>query len=166
MRVMRRFAAALVVLLAFSVTAAAAQPSPQSVTATKLKTTFKAMTGDKLVPNKKFAYPGHYVAFDAGPQSIARKAKYGTFTVYLVTGADVEAEVTDLLADSRTGQLGAPGPGKIYWEAGSTIYGDLYWQAKKRYGQKVVLWWIGSKPVKKTERSFKRLHAVLTKAAS
>jgi hypothetical protein len=162
---MRRFAAVLVVLLAFSVTAAAAQPSTQSVTATKLKTTFKAMTGDKLVPNTKFAYPGHYVAFDAGPQSIARKAKYGTFTVYLVTGADVEADVTYLLADARTGVLGTAGPGKIYWESGTTLYGDKYWLAKRRYGANVVLHWTGSNPVKKTTRSFKRLHAVLAKAS-
>ncbi len=166
MRVMRRFAAALVVLLAFSATVAAAQPDAQSVTATQLKAKFKAMTGDKLVANKKFAYAGHYVAFDAGPQSIARKAKYGTFTVYLVTGADVEAEVTDLLADVRTGVLGTPGAGKIYWEAATTLYGDKYWLAKRRYGQNVVLHWAGSKPVKKTDRTFKRLHTVLTKATS
>lgn len=166
MKLMRRFAGALVLALALSATVAVAQPSATSPTAAQLKAQFKQSTGDKLVVNKKFAYPGHYAAFDAGPQSIARKGKYGTFTVYLVTGADVEAEVTDLLADAHTGVLGAPGPGKIYWEAGSTVYGDKYWMAKRRYGEKVVLWWIGSKQVKKTDRSFKRLHTVLTKATS
>ena len=125
---------------------------------------FKKSTGDRLLVNKKMSYPGHYRAYDAGVATIARKGKYGTFTVYLVTGADVEAEVTDLLADGRTGVLGAPGAGSIYWEAGSTLYGDLYWMAKKRYGENVVLWWIGSKPVKKTDKTFKRLHAALMKA--
>jgi hypothetical protein len=37
--------------------------------------------------------------------------------------------------------------------------------AKKRYGGNVVLWWIGSKPVKKTDKTFKRLHTALLKAA-
>jgi hypothetical protein len=166
MRVMRRLAAALVVLFALSASIAAAQPGSATVTGTQLKAKFKASTGDKLLVNRKISYPGHYVAFDAGAASIAKKAKYGTFTIYLVTGADVEAEVTDLLADAHTGVLGTPSAGKIYWEAGSTLYGDLYWMAKRRYGDNVVLWWIGSKPVKKTDASFKRLHTFLTKATS
>ena len=163
---MRRFAGALVVLLAFAAPAAVAQPSAPSLPAAQLKAQFKQSTGDKLLVNKKFSYPGHYLAFDAGVATIARKGKYGTFTVYLVTGADVEAEVTDLLADGHTGVLGTPGPGRIYWEAGTTLYGDQYWMAKRRYGENVVLWWIGSKPVKKTDKTFKRLHTVLTKATS
>ena len=175
MILMRRLAAALstslavpatMILLALSATAAVAQPSVPGLTAAQLQQRFKKATGDKLVVNRKVSYAGHYVAFDVGAASIARKAKYGTFTVYLVTGADVEAEVTDLLADGHTGVLGTPSAGKIYWEYGKTLYGDPYWMAKRRYGTNVVLWWIGSKPVKKTDRTFKRLHTTLTKATS
>ncbi len=166
MILMRRLAAALLVLFAVSATAALAQPSATSVTAAQLQQKFRKSTGDKLVVNRKASYPGHYVAFDVGAASIAKKAKYGTFTVYLVTGADVEAEVNDLLADGHTGVLGTPSAGNIYWEYGKTVYGDAYWMAKRRYGSNVVLWWIGSKPVKKTDRTFKRLHTTLTKATS
>lgn len=164
MVVMRRFVEALVIVLAFSVGAAAAQPSASGVTTLQLQTRFKQITGDKLVVDTRGGYPGHYKAFNVGVQTIARKAKYGTFTIYLVTGANVDAEVTELLNDSHTGTLGTPGPGNIYWEQGSTVFGDIYWQAKRRYGANVVLWWIGSSPVKKTDASWKRLHTALTKA--
>ena len=166
MILMRRLAAVLLVLFAVSATAALAQPSATSVTAAQLQQKFRKSTGDKLVVNRKTSYAGHYVAFDVGAASIARKAKYGTFTVYLITGTDVEAEVNDLLADGHTGVLGTPSAGNIYWEYGKTVYGDTYWMAKRRYGSNVVLWWIGSKPVKKTDRTFKRLHTTLTKATS
>jgi hypothetical protein len=160
---MGRFAAVAAVVLALVAATAFAQPSATSVTAAQLTSTFKRTTGDKLVVNRKMSYPGHYKAFDAGPISIARKAKYGQFTVYLVMG-DVEAEAENLLGDSRTGMLGTPGPGGIYWEEGTTLYGDHFWMAKKRYGSNVVLWWIGSNPVKKTDATFKRLHKTLTAA--
>ncbi len=161
---MSRFAAVAAVVVAVVAATALAQPSASRVTAAQLTTAFKKSTGDKLLVNRKMSYPGHYVAYDAGVATIARKGKYGTFTVYLVTGPDVEAEVTDLLADGHTGVLGAPGAANIYWESGSTVYGDQYWLAKKRYGENVVLWWIGSKSVKKTDKTFKRLHAALLKA--
>jgi hypothetical protein len=35
--------------------------------------------------------------------------------------------------------------------------------AKRRYGGDVVLTWIGSKPVKKTDSTWARLHTALTK---
>jgi hypothetical protein len=165
MFVMRRFVEVLAIVLAFSVGAAAAQTPASGVTALQLQTGFKRITGDKLVVNRNSTYAGHYKAFDLGVPTIARKAKYGTFTVYLVTGTDVETEVKELLADSHTGMLGTPGAGSIYWEYGSTIHGDFYWMAKRRYGANVVLWWIGSKPVKKTDLSWKRLHTALTKIA-
>jgi hypothetical protein len=161
---MRHAAAALAVLLVTAASVALAQ-APANVTAAQLTASFRKSTGDKLVLNKKMSYPGHYRAYDVGAVSIARKAKYGTFTVYLVTGSDLEAEVKDLLADGHTGALGTPGAANIYWESGKTIYGDQYWMAKKRYGGNVVLWWIGSKPVKKTDKTFKRLHTALLKAA-
>jgi hypothetical protein len=160
---MGRSAAVAAVVLVLVAATAFAQPSATGVTAAQLTSTFKRVNGDKLVVNRKMSYPGHYMAFDVGPISIARKAKYGQFTVYLVSG-DVEAEVEGLLGDSHTGMLGAPGPGGIYWEDGTTLYGDRYWMAKKRYGANVVLWWIGSNPVKKTDASFKRLHKSLSVA--
>jgi hypothetical protein len=163
---MRRSAAiATIVLTCVSLLAVAqASPGATDTTAAQLTARFKQATGDKLVKNTKISYPGHYIAYDVGPASIARKAKYGTFTIHLVTGPDVEAEVDDLLADGHTGVLGTPGPSNIYWEAGSTIYGDKYWLAKKRYGANVVLWWISSKPVKRIDATFKRLHTALLRA--
>ena len=161
---MRRLGIALVLALVFSAVAAAAQTDASGISASQLKTRFKQTTGAKLVVNRRSTYPGHYVAFDLGAPSIANKARYGTFTVYLVTGPDVEAETTDLLADGHTGVLGTPGPGNIYWEFGKTVYGDAFWLAKHRYGANVVLWWIGEKPVKKTDATFRRLHTALTKA--
>ena len=164
MGVMSRFGGVAAVVVAVLAATALAQPTESSVTASELTSAFKRSTGDKLLVNRKMSYPGHYKAYDAGVATIARQGKYGTFTVYLVTGADVEAEVTSLLADGRTGVLGAPAAANIYWEPGTTLYGDKYWLAKKRYGENVVLWWIGSKPVKKTDKTFKRLHTTLTAA--
>jgi len=167
MSVMRRFAGVIAVVLALAATLAVAHASTSAtITAAQLTTRFKQSTGDKLLPNKNASYAGHYKAYDRGPPSIANKGKYGIFTVYLVAGGDVEADLTDLLADAHTGVLGKPGPGNIYWEEGKTIHGDEYWLAKRRYGENVVLWWIGSKAVKKTDKTFKRLHTTLTKAVA
>jgi hypothetical protein len=160
---MRRLVIALASVLVAAAAAASSTASP-ATTATQLTTRFKAATGEKLVASKPKSYTGHYRAYDLGVQTIARKARWGTFTVYLVTGADTEAEVTDLLADSHTGALGQPTAGGIYWESGTTIHGDKFWMAKRRYGQNVVLWWIGSSGVKKTDATFKRLHTALTAA--
>lgn len=163
MRRMRRLVFALLAMLVLTAGAAAITASP-ATTATQLMTRFKKATGEKLILNKTRSYAGHYKAYDLGVQTTTRKARWGTFTVHLVTGADVEAEATDLLADSHTGALGKLGPGNIYWESGTTVYGDKFWMAKRRYGQNVVLWWIGSTPVKKTDATFKRLHTALTAA--
>jgi hypothetical protein len=146
------------------VTLVATSAAAPTTTAYQLTTRFKQATGVKLVPNKRSSYTGHYKAYDLGAVTIASKARYGTFTVFLVTGGDVEADVTDLLADSHTGALGTPAAGGIHWESGTTISGERFWQAKKRYGQNVVLWWIGSTPVKKTDASFARLNKALVSA--
>jgi hypothetical protein len=162
---MRRFAAVALFVLACAIPLAVAQAAPEAgITAAQLTARFKQATGDKLVPNRRMAYAGHYRAFDVGVQTIAKKGKYGTFTIYLVTGADVEDEVGELLADGRTGVLGTPGASNIYWEAGTTLHGDRYWLAKKRYGTNVVLWWYGETSVRKIDKTFKRLHAALLKA--
>ena len=116
--------------------------------------------------NPRASYAGHYRAYDLGVATFAKRGKWGTFTVYLVTGADVEADVTDLLSDTRTGVLATPTAGGIYWEQGATLQGQVYWQAKRRYGQNVVVTWIGSSATKKLDASWKRLHAALTKATS
>ena len=160
---MLRLLAVSVVALVLPALVCASAPGP-TVTAWQVSTRFKQATGDRLLVNKKASYPGHYTALDLGAVSIAKKARYGTVTVYVVTDPDVEAAVTDLLADGHTGVLAQPGLGNIYWESGTTMYGDRYWLAKRRYGVNVVLWWIGATPVKKTDASFRRMHAALTKA--
>jgi hypothetical protein len=152
---------AMLALASLLTTTSLAAPT---TTASQLTKRFKTSTGQKLVPNGQQSYPGHFKAYDGGIQTAALKARFGTFTVYLVTAADVEAEVTRLLSDSHTGQLGAPSAGKIYWEQGVTLQGVNYWQAKRRYGQNVVVKWIGASPAKKTDATWKRLHAALTAA--
>jgi hypothetical protein len=154
----------LCAMFALAAVTATASVATSATTSTQLTTRFKAATGQKLAVNKQKSYAGHYRAYDGGVQTATLRARYGTFTVYLVTAADVEAEMTDLLADSHTGQLGTRSAGGIYWEQGVSLYGDKYWQAKRRYGQNVVLAWIGSTPVKKTDATWKRLHAALTAA--
>ena len=161
MRCMRR-ALVLTVLIALVVTTAASAAS--TTTAGQLTTRFKAATGIRLLVNKDTSYAGHYKAYDLGAQSVATRARWGTFTVYLVTGADVDADVTRLLADTRTGVLGTPTAGGIYWEQGATLQGQVYWQAKRRYGQNVVVTWIGPSAAKKTDAAWKRLHGALVKA--
>jgi hypothetical protein len=160
---MRRvvYLAAMLVLAAGLATTSVAAPS---TTASQLTKRFKTATAEKLVRNGQFSSPGHYVAYDLGVQTPAKKAKWGTFTVFLVTGADVETEVTSLLKNTRTGELDPATAAGIYWESGSSVFGGLYWQAKKRYGQNVVVKWIGSSGTKKLDASWKRLHTALTKA--
>jgi hypothetical protein len=161
---MRRFAAlALLALACMIPLAVASASSGAGITAAQLTSGFKKATGDRLLLNTKVSYAGHYKGYDLGVPTIAKKGKYGTFTIYLVTGADVDADVEDLLSNSYTGTLDTPGPSNIYWEPGTTLYGDKYWLAKKRYGANVVLWWICEKPVKKVDRTFKRLHTTLLK---
>jgi hypothetical protein len=152
-----------VAVLACGVGAQAAAPK---LTPFQVKMRLAKATGEKVVVSKRASYPRHYVALDFGVETFAKKARYGTFTVYVVTGSDVEAEITDLLADGHTGVLGKPGRGAIHWESGTTIHGDRFWLAKRRYGANVVLWWIGSKPVRKTDATWGRLHRALVKATS
>jgi hypothetical protein len=159
-----RFAALALLVLACSVPLGVAQASPSAgVTGAQLTRGFKKATGDRLLLNKKISNPGSYRAYDLGVPSIAKKGKYGTFTIYLVAAADPDAVVEDLLSDSYTDKLGTPGPSNIYWEAGTTLYGDKYWLAKKRYGANIVLWWMSEAPVKKVDATFKRLHTTLLK---
>jgi hypothetical protein len=159
----RFYASLFSVLLLLVVGVASAEPSAARLNATQLTTKFKAATGEKLKLNTRSSYPGHFKAYDLGVATIANRGRWGTFTVYLVTGPDVEAEVTDLLADGHTGVLETPTAGGIYWERGATLYGDRYWLAKKRYGSNVVLWWTTTSEAKKTDATFKRLHAALRK---
>jgi hypothetical protein len=161
---MRRTAVFLCALLVVVAMTASASVASSSTSASQLTKRFKTATGQKLVRNPQLSYAGHYVTYDLGVPTAAKKAVWGTFSVHLVTGADVETEVTNLLKNSRTGTLGQPTSAGIYWEAGTTIYGDPFFQAKKRYGQNVVLKWIGPSGKKKLDASWKRIHAALTKA--
>ena len=124
----------------------------------------QAVDGRQAGPQPEDVVLGPLQGVRHRPVSIANKGKYGQFTVYLVIGTDLETEVTGLLVDAIPASSVRPAPGRIYWEAGTTLYGDKYWMAKRRYGDNVVLWWIGSNPVKKTDRTFKRLHTTLTAA--
>lgn len=165
MRSMSRTARVLLAtaLLAAVVWSAEAAPAG-AVTAGQLAARFKGITGDKLLVSKKSSSAGHSVELDLGMPSISKQARYGQFTIYVVSGADFEAEVAELLKDAHTGKLGTPGLGNIHWESGSTLAGDRFWLAKRRYGANVVVWWIGTG--KKTDASFTRLHRALTAAVA
>ncbi len=154
----------LVAMLALASLLTTTSVAAPTTTASQLTKRFKTATGQKLVLNKQQSYAGHYKAYDLGFSTAANKARWGTFTVYLATAADVDAEVTDLLSDSHTGMLGTPSAGGIYWEQSVTLQGLSYWQAKRRYGQNVVVKWIGPTSAKKTDATWKRLHTALTKA--
>ena len=144
-------AGAVAALLAVSASAATVALTPGQVVAR-----FRMATGGKLLVDPRANYPGHYTALGVA-QSISNIGKFGRFTIYVVAPGD-EEDVTRLLADGRTGVLGVAGPSAIYWESGSTMGGDHYWLAKKRYGN-LVLWWYGT--AKKVDPAFKRLHRAL-----
>ncbi len=152
---------AMLALAAATATSSVAAPSTSSSQLTKR---FKAATGMRLVPSSPQSYAGHYRAYDLGLQTATNRARYGTFTIFLVTAADVDGEVTGLLSDAHSGMLGKPAAGGIYWEQGVSLHGDPYWQAKRRYGQNVVLKWIGPSGTKRTDATWKRLHTALTVA--
>jgi hypothetical protein len=156
------YVAGMLALAAVMTTSSVAAPS---TTASQLTKRFKTATGEKLVRNTQVSYAGHYVAYDLGVPTPAKKAKWGTFTVYLVTGASLDTEVQDLLKNTRTGMLEKPTAGGVYWESGTTIYGQQYWQAKKRYGQNVVVKWIGPSGAKKLDAAWTRLHTALVRAS-
>lgn len=136
--------------------------SATDLTAGQASARFGELTGERLIVNRRASLPGRYVALDLGTPSAAKRARYGTFTVYVVTAADRDAQVADLLADGHTGAVGTAGLGGIHWEAGSTLRGERYWLAKRRYGANVVLWWIGTADRRQTDASFRRLHRPLT----
>jgi hypothetical protein len=153
----------LAAMLALAAVMTTSSVAASSTTASQLTKRFKTTTGEKLVRNTQISSPGHYVAYDLGVQTPAKKAKWGAFTLFLVTGADLEAEVTALLKNTRTGMLDAP-TGGVYWESGASVLGGQYWQAKKRYSQNVVVKWIGPTGAKKLDAAWKRLHTALLKA--
>jgi hypothetical protein len=159
----KRFVPFLALVVALSL-GAAVSAAATATTPKQLTTSFKRTTGQKLLVNKLKSTPGSYVAYDLGTPSISSRAKWGTFTIYVVTAADAATQVTKLLSDTHTGMLGTPTAAKIYWEQGSTLQGTPFWMAKRQYGTNVVVQWIGSQPVKKTDASWKRLHTALMAA--
>jgi hypothetical protein len=152
--------AALSVALAAAVGTATGASS--AVTVTQLKSGFKKATGQALVVDRARSSAGHYTAFNLGLQTATKQARYGTFTIFLVTGGDVPGDVQRLLMDPHTGQPGTPGAGGIVWEKGVTMTGTSTWTAKRPYGSNVVIWWTTTTPVKKTDRTWTALHKALT----
>jgi hypothetical protein len=141
-------------------TVASAQAAPGNVTAAQLKAGFKKATGQKLVVDSVRSSAGSYTAFNLGTPTFTRLARYGNFTIFLVSG-DVATNVDGLLTDQRTGQLEPPASGGIHWEHGASLGGGLTWTAKHLYGSNVVLWWTTSQDVKKTDRTYATLHKAL-----
>ena len=142
--------------------AAGASGAPSTVTVAQLKSGFKKATGQALVVDRERSNPGHYTAFNLGVQTMTKRARYGTFTIYLVSGSDVTGDVQGLLTNPHTGQLDPPAAGGIYWEKDSTMTGTDIWMAKRPYGANVVIWWTTTSPVRKTDRTWTVLHKALT----
>ena len=153
-------AALLTVAAAFA--AGIATGAPSAVSVTQLKSGFKKATGQALVVDRVRSSAGHYTAFNLGVQTATKQARYGTFTIFLVTGSDMAGDVQRLLMDPHTGQPGTPGLGGIVWEKGVTMTGTSVWTAKRPYGSNVVIWWTTTTPVKKTDRTWTTLHKALT----
>lgn len=138
-----------------------AQAAPGDVTAAQLRTGFKKATGQTLVVDKLRSSAGRYTAFNLGVQTKTRQARYGTFTIFLVTG-DVPSSVDTLLTNQHSGQLEPPAAGGIHWEHGASLGGGLVWTAKRLYGSNVVLWWTTTSTTRKTDRTWTTLHRALT----
>lgn len=152
---------ALAAALAAAVTAGASGAA-STVTVSQLKSGFKKATGQTLVADRIISSPGHYTAFNLGVQTTTKRLRYGTFTIYLVSGSDGSADVQRLLANPHTGQVGTPATGGIYWEKNTTMSGTETWTAKRPYGTNVVLWWTTTSKVRKTDRTWTTLHKALT----
>jgi hypothetical protein len=159
---MRRFVLPVLLVGALATAAAGAALSQGPPTPGQVVTGFKARTGATLLVDRRSSYPGHYTAL-AVPQSISNIGRYGRFTIWVVTSGDV-TDVSDLLSDPHTGQLGTPAAASIYWEHGRTVGGAEYWLAKKRYGTSIVLWWYGTS--RKVDARFTRLHRALLAIAA
>jgi hypothetical protein len=154
---------ALLTLALAAVLVGGAAGAGATVTVAQASKRFKAAAGFALVKKDRTSYPGHYVALDLGVPTMTKTARFGQFTLYVVTAADVAGEAQGLLADTHTGARGSPDARGIHWEAGRTLSGTRYWLAKKRYGANLVLWWYGP-AVKKTDATFARLNGVLAKS--
>jgi hypothetical protein len=136
------------------------------VTVKQAQKRFAAASGGyPLVRNPAASAVGRYAALDLGVPTISKQVKFGQFTLFLVVKRDAQAEVDGLLADTHTGKLGRPDARGIHWEKGLTLDGQAYWLAKKRYGGNLVLWWYGP-PVKKTDKAFANLNAILLRTAA
>lgn len=103
---MKRTSAIVAVLVAVGALLAAgpANAGASNVTVSQLKRGFKKATGQTLVVDRARSNPGHYTAFNLGVQTATRQARYGTFTIFLVSGSDAAGDVERLLADPRTGE--------------------------------------------------------------
>jgi hypothetical protein len=152
--------AALAATVAAVAAAGSAQAAGGDVTAAQLRAGFKKATGQKLVVDSVRSSAGRYTAFNLGTPTFTRLARYGNFTIFVVSG-DIAANVNGLLTDQRTGQLEPPAAGGIHWEHGASLGGGLTWTAKHVYGSNVVLWWTTSQDVKKTDRTYAKLHTAL-----
>jgi hypothetical protein len=158
----RDVASVLVVAALLGVAAEVGRSAPAAPTPAQVVAGFARQTGATLASDRRASYPGHYTALGL-PPSISTIGRFGRFTVWVVTSGN-EADVISLLADAHTGRLGTPGRSRIYWERATSMGGDAYWLAKKRYGATVVLWWYGSR--QRIDATFSRLHRALAAVAA
>lgn len=124
---------------------------------------FEKATGRKLSVDNASTRAGHFTALRL-TKSVTNVALYGDFTLWLVAPGALEDDVTQLLTNVHTGELGTPGASGIYWEQVSLLSGGTAWLARKRYGPNLVLWHYG--PTQKVDPAFGRLHKVLLKVVA
>lgn len=139
-----------------------AEPAAGSVSTRQTIERFRTATGERLAVDRRASTPGRYDAVGLRFRSASKRARFGVFTIYVVTAEDVETAVTELLADGHTGELGEADRRGIRWEEGMTLVGEPYWLAKKRYGTNVVLWWFAADEAA-TDGTFRRLDRALRK---
>jgi hypothetical protein len=152
----RRTVGVLVAAVLASVAAAGSAAATSTLTVSQVITRFKSATGGKLLVDPRMSEARRYAALSVA-HSISNIGRYGRFTIWVVRSGD-PSDVDSLLADAHTGVTGTPGPSNIYWESGSTLTGERYWLAKKRYGN-LVLWWYASS--RKIDATFQRLNRAL-----
>jgi hypothetical protein len=160
---MRRTSLGVVWCVFAGLVAVAPVSAAAPLSASQVAARFDAAAGRKPTVDRRLSRPGHYTALRLS-QSVSNVALYGDFVLWVIGPATLEADVADRLADSHTGVVGVPGAAAIHWEAGTSLSGQPYFLAKKRYGTNVVLWRYG--PTRKVDASFKRLHKLLTKLVS
>jgi hypothetical protein len=129
-------------------------------TAEQVARAFERVTGDQLVSDPGASRSGTKVLRldQAGANATLTSARYGTFSIYVVTDGDPKP----LYAKSLKGESLHPGRDGVYWRQLSAD--PPTWQASKPYRNVVLQWQAGRR--RATDARFDRLDAALSSLVS